>query len=409
MCLLINYSVQRQLALPPSHLETATPDPRCCPFTNYTNATSMAKLTLHYLMVSLLITVLSLACTTSDDRGLEPCNIDATTAVSSDLPCDTEISLDLIARWTIHVGTVTLYRDEDVFVVSYETTNDRVMDDSHIFLGACDAVPLDANCEPAIDLFPYRTVHSPPVNNYTYEIPASELEDCNCFIAQATTHLPDNGGVLYQSSFAVGGNDLPGNQWGSFAILCPDDCESSTGGNDDPPCTIDVGDFRTQTQGGWGANPNGQNPGTYLYANFDSAFPDGLTIGCDFKITLTTADAITRFLPQGGGPLALSMDYTDPTDSGISTLAGQLTAAMLSVGFDLYDPDFGAADEELGALAISSGTFAGWSVNQLIAEANLGLGGCATIYNLSDINDALSGINESFVDGEMSSGYLECP
>src|SRR4029079_4504484 len=36
-----------------------------------------------------------------------------------------------------------------------------------------------------------------------------------------------------------------------------------------PGCT----GFRTQTQGGWGTDPTGNNPGVYLHANFAAAFP----------------------------------------------------------------------------------------------------------------------------------------
>ncbi|MFM9004604.1 MAG: SprB repeat-containing protein, partial [Flavobacteriales bacterium] len=42
----------------------------------------------------------------------------------------------------------------------------------------------------------------------------------------------------------------------------------------------DCGPHKTFTQGGWGAEPNGNNPGVYLHANFDAAYPSGLTIGC---------------------------------------------------------------------------------------------------------------------------------
>src|SRR5690349_2149654 len=53
------------------------------------------------------------------------------------------------------------------------------------------------------------------------------------------------------------------------------------------PC----GQLRTQTQGGWGAAPAGNNPGTYLHANFQAAFSDGLTVGCypgNYYVKLTS-------------------------------------------------------------------------------------------------------------------------
>ena len=57
--------------------------------------------------------------------------------------------------------------------------------------------------------------------------------------------------------------------------------------------------FTTYTQGGWGSTPNGNNPGMYLQNNFSSVFPNGLTIGCNNKIKLTSSMAVKSFLPQG--------------------------------------------------------------------------------------------------------------
>ncbi len=49
-------------------------------------------------------------------------------------------------------------------------------------------------------------------------------------------------------------------------------------------CTIDVGDFCTRTQGGWGASCNGGNAGCILQNNFATVFPTGLTVGGGFTI-----------------------------------------------------------------------------------------------------------------------------
>jgi hypothetical protein len=43
--------------------------------------------------------------------------------------------------------------------------------------------------------------------------------------------------------------------------------------------SLSCGDFTTVTQGGWGADANGNNPGTYRDANFSAAFPNGVQIG----------------------------------------------------------------------------------------------------------------------------------
>ena len=168
-------------------------------------------------------------------------------------------------------------------------------------------------------------------------------------------------------------------------------------------------DFRTQTQGGWGAVPAGNNPGVYLHANFAAAFPGGLVVGCNNTLTLTSAQAVTDFLPSGSVPSALTGDLTDPGNSYDNVLAGQVVALSLNVGFDNYDAAFGASSAALGDLVIASGDFAGLTVQQLLDAANAYLGGCASPYTASQLNDAATAVNENFDNGTQNSGYVLCP
>lgn len=169
--------------------------------------------------------------------------------------------------------------------------------------------------------------------------------------------------------------------------------------------------FRTQTQGGWGADPHGNNNGTYLHNNFDAAFPSGVTIGCSYgnKLVLATAQAVTDFLPSGSTPSVLPAGIlTNPGSSYSNVLAGQLVTAVLNVGFDAYDDNFSSNMIKTGDLVIASGTFAGWTMNELITEANNTIGGCNSSYSLSDLNDALTSFNENYDNGTIDKGFLTC-
>jgi len=84
-------------------------------------------------------------------------------------------------------------------------------------------------------------------------------------------------------------------------------------------------------------------------------------------------------------------------------------AVELALGFDVYDPNFGASAGYLGDLVINQGDFQGWTVSELVALANDALGGCNSNYSLSAINDALSSISNNFVDGTGNQGFLDCP
>lgn len=166
---------------------------------------------------------------------------------------------------------------------------------------------------------------------------------------------------------------------------------------------------RTQTMGGWGAVPHGGNPGTYLHANFTGAFPSGLTVGCTRKLKLTTAQAVTDFLPSGSTARVLPVGtLTNPGGAYNNVFAGQVVALTVSVGMDNYDVNFGASGISLGAHLIASGPFTGWSVNALLAEANLKLGGCASSYSVTDLKDAVDLVNNTYVDCTRDTKFLYC-
>ncbi len=175
---------------------------------------------------------------------------------------------------------------------------------------------------------------------------------------------------------------------------------------DDEPCH--PGQLRTQTIGGWGAPASGDNPGTYRDANFDAAFPNGLTIGCNNTLTLTSSAAVQSFLPAGGPSTILPLgSMTDPTNYS-NTFASQLIGITLSLGFDAYDPDFGASDFALANVVYLEGTFAGMTLAEVVAIANQVIGGCDTGYSVNQLNTALTAANENYVDGIQDQGAFTC-
>jgi N-acetylneuraminic acid mutarotase len=169
--------------------------------------------------------------------------------------------------------------------------------------------------------------------------------------------------------------------------------------------------FRTQTQGGWGAACKGNNPGCYMTSHFASAFPapNYLTVGCStFTLKLTSAQAVTDFLPSGSTARALTSNVVNPGGTYNNVLAGQLIAATLSVQFDLTDANFSQSGTHLQDLIILSGTFTGMTVGQVLTEANNVLGGCASSYSAAQLNAALTSINENYDNGTVDLGYLGC-
>jgi uncharacterized repeat protein (TIGR01451 family) len=159
-----------------------------------------------------------------------------------------------------------------------------------------------------------------------------------------------------------------------------------------PPTT-----FVTVTQGGWGAPPNGNNPGAFLAAHFAAIGPvvvGGGGCGGAKTLTFTTAAAIEVFLPQGGTPAALTASAVNPTGK-ISVFAGQVLALQISVSFS----NVGLLPPGLGGFVLPSGPAAGQTVAQVLADANKALGGCglpAYVTSISQLNDIVTSINEMF-------------
>ncbi len=168
--------------------------------------------------------------------------------------------------------------------------------------------------------------------------------------------------------------------------------------------------YTTYSKGAWGS-PSNSSPGDYRDTNFASAFPNGLTIGCATgSFTFTTPEAIMNFIPSGGGSFVLPTgNLVNPSPDGYdNNFADQLMAAMLNVGFDAYDPNFGPSNFNLGDLLFASGPFAGMSANSVIQIANDVIGGCSNAYSPETMKNAMEEINLSFLEGNSNSGALLC-
>lgn len=179
------------------------------------------------------------------------------------------------------------------------------------------------------------------------------------------------------------------------------------------PTTVVCTGIRAESQGSWGAVSNGYDPAAYMNSNFASAFPAStyLTIGCGTRMMrLTTATAVGSFLPTYGSVAMLpSGTLTNPGASYSNTFAGELIALKLSIRFDEMNSAFSPASVLLKNMVISSGAFAGWTVQQLVNQADQAIGGCSSAYGINALNSALMTINLNYYQGASGNGYLVCP
>ena len=190
-------------------------------------------------------------------------------------------------------------------------------------------------------------------------------------------------------------------------------CRANGSVNITLPTTFTCTGIRAESQGSWGAVTNGYDPAAYMNSNFASAFPAStyLTIGCGSRlIRLTTAAAVGAFLPTYGGVAVLpSGTLTNPGSSYSNTFAGELIALKLSIRFDELNSAFSPASSLLKNMVIASGAFAGWTVQQLVNQADQAIGGCSSAYAINTLNAALMNINLNYYQGSSGNGFLVCP
>lgn len=317
------------------------------------------------------------------------------------------------------IGGVYVWNDASNIYVKYEinSNNDLYLDQTHLWIGEnLSGLPVSGGGNPNPGQFPFKHDPIEPLSKTDlYSIPLVGTYPAGELAGESYEWILDEELFIVAHCAVV--ESLPGE---------PRSEDSETGFAGDHPGPTgsrwwyyfhyivqgeqqeEDGQFRTQTQGGWGAPPHGNNPGMYLHNNFDDAFGDDLVVGIGYHLTFTCAQAITDFLPQGGKPVPLPGNLEDPTDK-VSVFWGQVVALKLNVEFDLYDPDFGESEGNLQYLTVAdeSSPFYGVSVGMVLLEAEKVLGGTYSEYSINELNECVSQINENYVDGVVDNGFLE--
>jgi hypothetical protein len=114
-------------------------------------------------------------------------------------------------------------------------------------------------------------------------------------------------------------------------------------------------------------------------------------------------------LPTYGTPALLPTGTTVNPSAPANTLVGQLVSAKLNVRFDEMDVSFGASTVLLKDMVVATGTFAGFTVQQVINMADQLIGGCSSTYTRSAVSSALTAINNGYDQPGENSTYLICP
>ena len=136
-----------------------------------------------------------------------------------------ETEVPLYAGQDIPVGTVTV--SDDGTMITYTTTGGWVLNATHLHVGdSLDAIPQTKKNNPIPGKFDYSAVHDQPVTEYTYTIPAAQVDKLY-IAAQAEVALLDEDTGLWQEESAWAGTEVDakqfeGKNWATyFTVVVP--------------------------------------------------------------------------------------------------------------------------------------------------------------------------------------------
>ena len=141
----------------------------------------------------------------------------------------------------------------------------------------------------------------------------------------------------------------------------------------------------------------------------------GTTPG-SFYISFDGAAGVQTYLPSSGPPGALTGTMLDPTTTASGLFGGDVTALALDIDFNAKGY-LGNSTTRFGDLVLTGFTGSlsgldGMSVSGFLALSELALGGAATAYSYSDLDNVTSSISTAFYDGnahDFATDHLDFP
>lgn len=299
------------------------------------------------------------------------------------------------------VGAFELKNDEkDLWAVFFPATGFQ-LESVSLYWGEKEKIPMKADGTPDVDQF--EIVNAKPLadGGWHKRLYSKDPIICGTLIANVEA---SHSGDLFSAWVTKSnlGSRLAGVEY------CRQSCSNLAKG-----CALDIPDQMpiTVTQSQWISKDQAQNGQLEILENhFKNAFPDGLTIGCEHRCVFNSVEALMNILPLAGAANALEEELVDPEKGTIENrLLGELIALKLTIGFDHFLTNFSPAPMELVVLEISDGAFKGWSIGDLLTEAESVIGGCATNYSPQQIMQVIINVNEAFASPARNSGFLRCP
>lgn len=297
------------------------------------------------------------------------------------------------------LGVFEVFNDTNNLWISFSHTPRYSLYEARIFIGSEGELPLRESGMPDSDQFKITVKEEDSTGRWFQHVPLADLPPC--VVLSARIELLDAEAEAGEKPVRAWISGKGGSTPLSFAF-CPSSCDNVNNCR-----SAEAGDFTTVPSDAW--LDGAQSWASLLEEHFPKAFPNGLELGCIHTIQLQKASSALAFMGNGGKAAVLSSSHVNPHKRIGNSLSDELCALELSLGLDNYLEDFSGSKALLSKLEIASGAFQGWKVEEIVQEANVILGGCASNYSLIQITDVLQAINANFQSGESSQGFLRCP
>ena len=128
----------------------------------------------------------------------------------------------MLVTGTIPVGNLIVVNDDDYLYVSWNLSGCWELEETHLFVGLAEDLPVNNANVPIPGQFPYSDNHATGTQSYTYSIPLSGLPECLIIAAHAAVTNPcTNSSETAWSD----GTSFPGtNRWGWYSNYCLQSC-----------------------------------------------------------------------------------------------------------------------------------------------------------------------------------------
>lgn len=314
--------------------------------------------------------------------------------------CGEELSSSITDAKGEIEGFVEIQNDAEHLWLVFKGAEDVKLLKIELYVGPVKNLPKDDSGFLRPELFPYQIANDQGSRTASHKIPLKELGVCYTIAAHVV--ISENNSKDAKTGWVQGVK----SGGGYILQYCTATCRTEPKPCENGPIAEQ---FNTITQKGWG-HTGSDSLYSYLTNRFHAAFPKGLVLGCKRKLILHSGEAIHEWLPSAGEAGKLDKDHEDlETNPLDNSLAGEICALALNVRFDQIDAAFNASPAFFSTLEIAQGAFSGWTIEDVLAEANAVLGGCASNYSPAQMKDVLFAINQNFNNPQADQGFLKCP